>query len=153
MSLFSVFDADLAAMSHTTINNACSPEYFYISCVCFSLSNHLLTWCMRLLPRPADGQFTVHRQRVSAFAWMRLTFYNHLIKLAAKPKLRNTSNVKFTNLLRDLNAHNPSDICLVCYLPPHHQSSSTRVTCEVQLCATRLLIHCATQILTPCCHH
>lgn len=83
---------------------------------------------------------------------MRLTFFDHLIKLPAKPKLRNTSDVKFTNLLRDLNTRNPSGICLVCYLPPHHQSRSTRVMFEVRLCATRLLAHCVTQILTPCCH-
>lgn len=39
---------------------------------------------------------------ISAFAFVRLTLCHHLIKLAAKNKRRNTSNAKFTNLLRDL---------------------------------------------------
>jgi len=56
----------------------------------------------RLLPCQANSQFTMHGQHIPAFALIRLTFYDHPIKLAAKTKMRNTSNVTFTNLLRYL---------------------------------------------------
>lgn len=38
---YCLFGVDLAAISHTIIDSACSAECFQTNCVCFSLSNHL----------------------------------------------------------------------------------------------------------------
>lgn len=51
-----------------------------------------------------SGQQLVHNPQTVHLSIRpdRLTFCDHLIKWAAKTKMRNTSNVSFTNLLRDL---------------------------------------------------